>query len=463
MNKYLINKLVLKDFGKFKEREIDFNSGLNIIVGDNEKGKTTLFEAIKYLFTGIIPAKKESNKYINSLTSIKAYMGDSSVVNRQYIGSIPEGILTSDSGSLKIGNNPIYNLDRNLMDYLNVINAEDLRKIDEEKIYSIVDIFSPSTKKTTEVLEKIENRKRELYTNRKNSKREINLIKEDIRCIKENYSKAVEDHKIKLKEKKEIDFYKITEGNVSENFEGRVNYQSIFMLKLFSFMALLTLAFTWYKVYFLAISLIFILGSLFLFYNIRKKGIKNPFNLSRSKCNKINLFIENRDLIEDNYVPEDLRSELVKQEKRLKEKLFEYNTYELLRQVIELARDNTGSTNLDLLIKGASYYFNKFTNSSYTKVFIVDKVLHAEGKKGIFTIDKLSEGTKSQLYLAFRFSACDIVYEDDTIPILFDEAFVYWDDTRLSAAIEMLKDIANNRQIFVFSKRRYIFESYLEI
>jgi len=42
-----INKLKVTNFKKFKNREFEFNDDVNIIVGDNESGKSTLLEALE--------------------------------------------------------------------------------------------------------------------------------------------------------------------------------------------------------------------------------------------------------------------------------------------------------------------------------------------------------------------------------------------------------------------------------
>ena len=47
------NKLLLKDFGKFNNREIELKSGLNLIYGENEAGKTTVKEFIVGMLYGI--------------------------------------------------------------------------------------------------------------------------------------------------------------------------------------------------------------------------------------------------------------------------------------------------------------------------------------------------------------------------------------------------------------------------
>ena len=42
-----IKKLVIRGYGKFNDREIDFKDGLNLVYGSNEAGKSTLQAFIK--------------------------------------------------------------------------------------------------------------------------------------------------------------------------------------------------------------------------------------------------------------------------------------------------------------------------------------------------------------------------------------------------------------------------------
>ena len=50
-----INKLILNNFQQWKKGEIEFKPGLNIIIGDTESGKSTLFRAINSVLTGKMP------------------------------------------------------------------------------------------------------------------------------------------------------------------------------------------------------------------------------------------------------------------------------------------------------------------------------------------------------------------------------------------------------------------------
>jgi uncharacterized protein YhaN len=62
---------------------------------------------------------------------------------------------------------------------------------------------------------------------------------------------------------------------------------------------------------------------------------------------------------------------------------------------------------------------------------------------------QLSAGAVDQVYLALRIGLQDIFFEDDTMPLLFDDAFVYFDDKRLEQLMIYLSTL--RRQVLLFS------------
>lgn len=75
-----INKLILSNFQQWKTGEIEFKPGLNILIGDTESGKSTLFRAIYSILTGKMP-----EDYIRKGTKgceVKIEFGDKTTFRR---------------------------------------------------------------------------------------------------------------------------------------------------------------------------------------------------------------------------------------------------------------------------------------------------------------------------------------------------------------------------------------------
>lgn len=73
----MITKLVLKNFRRFDNATIEFQHGLNVIVGDNESGKSTLLEAISLCLTRRWNGRyfeSEFSHYFITASTVAAYI-----------------------------------------------------------------------------------------------------------------------------------------------------------------------------------------------------------------------------------------------------------------------------------------------------------------------------------------------------------------------------------------------------
>lgn len=61
----------------------------------------------------------------------------------------------------------------------------------------------------------------------------------------------------------------------------------------------------------------------------------------------------------------------------------------------------------------------------------------------------LSGGGLEQLYLAVRLALCQLTAPD--VPLLLDDTLAYFDDQRATRALELLRTLAHQRQVVVFS------------
>lgn len=73
----MINKLKIINYKSFQNFELDLNSDLNIIIGDNEAGKSTLLESINLALTGQLNNRllqNELSPYLFNINSVKTYL-----------------------------------------------------------------------------------------------------------------------------------------------------------------------------------------------------------------------------------------------------------------------------------------------------------------------------------------------------------------------------------------------------
>jgi putative ATP-dependent endonuclease of OLD family len=74
----MIKKIIIENFKCINGRfELDFNEGINILVGDNEAGKSTILEAIHLALSGIFRGrliKGNINQYLFNYNIVKEYL-----------------------------------------------------------------------------------------------------------------------------------------------------------------------------------------------------------------------------------------------------------------------------------------------------------------------------------------------------------------------------------------------------
>ena len=115
-----IEKIQINGFGKFENKNIELNDGINIIVGKNESGKSTLLKFINSMLYGI--SKNKRGKNISDLEKYKPWNAE------KYSGKIKYKLDDNNefeiyrnfkNKELKIYNNfgdditPLFNVEKN--------------------------------------------------------------------------------------------------------------------------------------------------------------------------------------------------------------------------------------------------------------------------------------------------------------------------------------------------------------
>lgn len=137
------------------------------------------------------------------------------------------------------------------------------------------------------------------------------------------------------------------------------------------------------------------------------------------------------------------------------------NKTELLQkeEIINLAIENLNKAYEEMkttitpkFTNNLSEGIKEITNNKYEKVAINDENgMIIENARGEYIeANKLSTGTIDQLYLALRLSMIKDLSKE-TLPIILDETFAYFDNARLEKIIQYLNEKAKEHQTIIFT------------
>ncbi|GAA0077274.1 hypothetical protein UT300005_16520 [Clostridium sp. CTA-5] len=83
--------------------------------------------------------------------------------------------------------------------------------------------------------------------------------------------------------------------------------------------------------------------------------------------------------------------------------------------------------------------FNYLSSGNYKEVKISEEYkLKVRNDINLFDVDILSNGAKDQLYLSLRLSFIEMLFNNKSVPLFLDDAFVQYDDERRTKALKLL-------------------------
>lgn len=157
----------------------------------------------------------------------------------------------------------------------------------------------------------------------------------------------------------------------------------------------------------------------------------------------------------------DVESELAHVERRLEEVQEERDRRMLLAEVLRKADAAFRRKHQPDVIRRASDYLEKVTRGRYERLALDEQeerltVFEAGDAFSQPVGPPLSRGTLDQIYLSLRLAIIDHLDADrEHLPVFLDEVFVNWDRPRRHAAFEILREMARERQLFVFTCHPY--------
>ena len=149
-----------------------------------------------------------------------------------------------------------------------------------------------------------------------------------------------------------------------------------------------------------------------------------------------------------------LESDMARQRERLAGLREQQEALSLALETLAEADTELQSRFSPKLSQKAAEYFAFLTAGRYDEVTIA-KDLSAKVRKSGDSVghetDYLSEGATDQLYLALRLAVCELALEGAECPMVLDDALVNFDELRMERAMELIRKIAESRQVLLFT------------
>lgn len=479
----IIKELNLKNFGKYNNKSISLSSGLNIIYGDNESGKTTVHSFIRGMFLGIEkPRGRESKEELYSRflpwDTPTLYSGSMVVqiedreyqIYRNFYKDTKElKVVDLQSGRAmpaEIGKIPSLFKGLTKENYRNTLSIEQNKaSTDKELAMALRNYMANlSTSQSDEV--DVDGALRILRMKKKRI--ESNDYKERLQALAEKIEEIpyLEDKVTSLSNqlKEQVNSTEKI-GNVDTQPDRRIRKLPYMVFGAIISLSLIVIYSIWQgsfsikflKIYGVVILLIQ-LASLMVFYKRRGKK-QMEFLEQQDQWNNRNYQYQRKlermeweveQLEERLNQLESLRTEYteIREKKQSCEK--EVKALDLaIGTIQELSRnihDNFGVK----LAEDISEKINKETNGKYSQVFIDENLnMKVRHENAVLPIEGLSTGTIEQFYLALRLAAGDLLLREKEMPVILDETFVFYDEKRLESALDVL--LCQNRQIILFT------------
>ena len=157
-------------------------------------------------------------------------------------------------------------------------------------------------------------------------------------------------------------------------------------------------------------------------------------------------------------------AEKMEQELALMRRLAErYAVIKLAAKILQQEIERYREEHQDPVLEIGSRYFGELTTGSFTglRTDMDDKgepILVGVRPGGLrLTVDKMSSGTRDQLFLALRLATLEWrLTNSEPMPFIVDDILINFDDSRSKATLSVLAELAKKNQIILFTHHRQI-------
>lgn len=468
----IINRLILKNFGKFQGKEIELKEGINILFGENESGKSTIHVFLQSMLFGMKRGRGKASKtdiYSRYMPWENGNWYEGSMVftcgERTFrlergfgkFAKAPILVCKTDGEMLSVEHGDLDMLLGGITEnvYENTVSVGQAKSRTEEGLLKeIRDYLSEfqgtgdfrfHPEQAVEILKKrrkeLEQKEREALAEKEKQEREsalkIHLEEEEIENIQR-----------KLKEKLSGD---ASAREVRERGKGK-----IILLAILPLVGAVLGVWVWKSPIMAIVLPLLLFGMYFgLSYLLSQKRKREQQAAKKAKTE------ERRRLLKESLQERQMKLENLKEEAA--ERKHDYDTIEKIRKEIQAvsiagAKIKEAAGNLQKLTgqklqDEISEIFAQITGGKYKRVLLTENFeIYLDTGEKYLQLYQVSYGTAEQVYLALRLACSTILCQEEELPLILDETFAMYDEKRL---IQALKYISQRKsQVILFSSNK---------
>lgn len=184
--------------------------------------------------------------------------------------------------------------------------------------------------------------------------------------------------------------------------------------------------------------------------NLELENLQNKINNKKIELHKLELDKKNIEPKLDNL--SKIEEELVNNKNKMSTLQKLNMSFELAKDILQKSYDEMKNTVTPKFTEALSKNISNITSEKYSNImFNEEQGLIVELENGNYVpASKLSIGTIDQLYLSLRLSMVEELSEEK-MPIILDEAFAYYDETRLENILKYIHNKFKDHQIILFT------------
>ncbi len=468
----IINRLILKNFGKFQGKEIVLKEGVNILFGENESGKSTIHVFLQSMLFGMKRGRGKASKtdiYSRYMPWENGNWYEGSMVfscaGRKFrlergfgkFAKVPTLICETDGEMLSVDQGDLDVLLGGVTEniYENTVSIGQAKSRTEEGLLKEIRDYLSEFQGTgdfrfhpEQAVEILKKRRKELEQKEKEAFSEKEKLYQEIVLKIHHEEEEIENIQRKLKEKP------VGETSVKEVQD--TGKERFFLLAVLLLIGAAAGALVWKSLLWAMVLSLLLCGTYFLLSHLLAQRQKQQ--QIRAKKAKAE---ERRKLFAESLQERRMKIENLKEE--VAERKTDYAEVEKIRKEIQAvvtaeAKIKEAAANLQKLTAQKlqdkiSEIFTQITQGKYKRVLLTENFeIYLDTGEKYLQLYQVSYGTAEQVYLALRLACSEILCQEEDIPLVFDETFAMYDEKRLLQALKYISQ--RKSQVILFSSNK---------